>query len=51
MKEKNVLTKGGDVISEKLESKLKKSTIDIEYLNQTLKEDCNFILDDDEEDQ
>lgn len=48
LKERNILSKQGDVMSDKFEKKLRKGDIDIEYLNQTLKEDCNFILDDDD---
>ena len=38
----------GEVIADKMEKKLLKNEIDIEYLNQTLKPECEFILDDDE---
>ena len=31
---------------ERLEKKLNKGDIDIEFLNQTLKPDCDFMLDD-----
>jgi len=39
----------GDIIVERMEKKIKKNEIDIEYLNQTLKPDCEFILDDDDD--
>jgi hypothetical protein len=39
---------GGDVSVEKFEKKLTKNEIDIEFLNQLLKPDCEFVLDDDE---
>jgi len=41
----------GDVILDKLEKKFKKDIIDVEYLNQTLKPDCEFLLEEEEEDQ
>ena len=38
----------GDILVEKMEKKILKNEIDIEYLNQTLKPDCEYILEDDE---
>lgn len=43
-----VKPENGDIIVERMEKKIKKNEIDIEYLNQTLKPDCEFILDDDD---
>ncbi len=36
----------GDINMERFEKKLSKGEIDVEYLNQTLKPDCEYILDD-----
>ena len=36
----------GDVNMDLLEKKLKKGEIDVEYLNQTLKPDCEYMLED-----
>ena len=36
----------GDINMERFEKKLSKGEIDVEYLNQTLKADCEYILDD-----
>lgn len=38
----------GDVVIKTLQKKLNKNHIDIEYFNQVLKADCEFILDDDD---
>lgn len=43
-----VREENGDVIMDKMEKKILKAEIDIEYLNQTLKPDCEYILDDDD---
>ena len=36
----------GDIDVDGLQKKLNKGEIDVEYLNQTLKPDCEFMLDD-----
>ena len=43
-----VKDENGDVIVDKFIRKIKKGEINIEYLNQTLKQDCEFILEDDD---
>ncbi len=49
LQEDNVKPKwGGDVLMDKFEKKLSKNEIEIEFLNQILKPDCEFVLDDDE---
>ena len=48
--DKNCVTDSadGEIIMDKMEKKLIKKEIDIEYLNQTLKPECEYILDDDD---
>ncbi len=38
----------GGIVMERFEKKLLKGEIDVEYLNQTLKADCEFQLDDED---
>lgn len=38
----------GEVIMDKLEKKMLKNEIDLEFLNQTLKPDCEYVLEDEE---
>jgi hypothetical protein len=38
----------GDVLIDKVERKFTKNEIDIEFLNQTLKPECEYILDDED---
>jgi hypothetical protein len=43
-----VRPENGDVLLDKMEKKIRKNEIDIEYLNQTLKPDSEYILYDDD---
>lgn len=46
--DKGCTKENGDILIDRLRKKLKKKEIDIEYLNQTLKADCEYILEDDD---
>ena len=50
IKKKNCCEENGDIITKQLRKKLKQGKIDIDFLNQTLKGDCEFVLEEDEVD-
>lgn len=49
--DKHCVDGNGNVEIEKVKRKMKKNEIDIEYINQVLKQDCEFILEDDDDEE